>query len=438
MSDAESWLQSVQRLERLERILAIGRELTSTVALEPLLRKIVALAAELTDSEGASILLRDTHSGELRFRAAAGAPPGQLADIPVPIEGSIAGTVLTSGEPLIVPDARADPRHYGEVGEQTGLEIRSLLAVPLQVKERRIGVLEAVNRRGDQGFSPDDVATLMALAAQAAVAIENARLVGALQEANDRLGQLDRLKSQFIAIASHELRTPLSLILLYAAVLRQQLEDAAGTQLDAVQRAAMRLKNIIDTMLNLRYLETGQMDLRPIRFDLRAEVEEACEDYRGLAETSELMLVVDLPDEEVVVRADREKMRVVLDNLISNAVKFTPPGGRVRVAVCRRGDEVEVSVADTGVGIPPQELERIFDRFYQVEGHLTRRHGGMGLGLSIVKELVDLHGGRVWAESDLGQGSRFVVVLPATASPSTAVAGTSEIPGSDTHASPSL
>jgi signal transduction histidine kinase len=414
MSGAEA------QVERLERILEISRELASTVAQEPLLKKIVDTAAELTDSEGASILLWDSRAGELRFQTAV-AQSGQLAEIPVPIEGSIAGAVLTSGKPLVVPDVRADPRYYREVGQQIGMEIGSLLAVPLQIQDRRIGVLEAVNKRGGGEFSQEDVETLMALAAQAAVAIENARLVGALQQAYDRLGQLDRLKSQFIAIASHELRTPLSLILLYAAMLQQQLGDAAETQLDAVQRAAMRLKNIIDTMLNLRYLETGRMDLAATHFDLRDEVGAACEDYEALAGTGDLVLEADLPDEAVAIYADREKLRVVLDNLISNAVKFTPTGGRVWVTLCERGDEVELSVADSGVGIPPEELERVFERFYQIESHLTRRHGGMGLGLSIVKELVELHGGRVRAESDPDRGSRFVVVLPVSAPPSTAV-----------------
>jgi len=408
MSDAEA------RVQRLERILEVGRELASTMALEPLLRKIVVMAAELTDSKGASILLQDTYTGELRFRTAVGDP--QLADIPVPIEGSIAGTVLTSREPLIVHDARADPRHYKEVGQRIGSETRSLLAVPLQIKKRCIGVLEAVNKLGDQEFSEEDVETLMALAAQAAIAIENARLVEALRKAYEQLGQLDRLKSDFIAVASHELRTPLSLILLYAAVLRQRLGDAAEAQLDAVQRAAMRLKNIIDTMLNLRYLETGQMDLKPTQFDLRTEVQGACEDYEALAEAGGLVLKAELPDEPVPICADREKVRVMLDNLISNAVKFTPPAGRVRVVACGRGNEVEVMVTDTGVGIPAHELERIFDRFYQVEDHMIRRHGGMGLGLSIVKGLVELHGGSVRAESVLDQGSRFVVVLPVDSS----------------------
>jgi signal transduction histidine kinase len=407
------------RLQRLERILEISRELTSTVALEPLLRKIVITAAELTDSEGGSILLWNARTGELHFRTACGARSGRLLedDIPVPIEGSIAGTVLTSGEPIIVHDAQADPRHYRGVGEQTGSETQSLLAVPLQIKDKRIGVLEAVDKQGDQRFSQEDVDTLMTLAAQAAVAIENARLVGALRKAYERLGELDRLKSDFIAIASHELRTPLSLILLYAALLREQLGTAAGAQLDAVFRSAMRLKHIIETMLNLRYLETGQVEVKPKRFDLREAIENACSDYEALAETNGLVLCTDLPDQQVSIEADEEKIRVILDNLISNAVKFTPQGGQVMVALGCRDDDVEISVADTGVGIPAEELERIFGRFYQVEEHMIRRHGGMGLGLAIVKGLVELHGGRVWAESAPGQGSRFIVVLPRSAAP---------------------
>jgi len=396
--------------QKLERILEISRELTSTVALEPLLRKIVAMVDELTGSEAASILLLDTRTGELRFRVASGDPAGRLRDIPVPVEDSIAGAVLTSGEPAIVSDVLDNPRHYQLVGQQVGRQTHNLLAVPLSIKERRIGVLEAINKRDE--FNQNDVETLNMLAAQAAVAIENARLVGALREANERLGELDRLKSDFIAIASHELRMPLSLILLYAAMLQKQMGEEAEPQLDAVLRASMRLKHIIETMLNLRYLETGEMGLELTYFDLRATAQEACEDYESLAETGGLTLIVDLPEEEVVVQADHEKVRTILDNLISNAVKFTPAGGRVQVKVTRQREEVEISVSDTGVGIEPENLEQIFDRFYQVEDHMTRRHGGMGLGLSIVKGLVQLHNGRVWAESVPDKGSRFIVALP--------------------------
>jgi signal transduction histidine kinase len=400
------------RLQRLERILEISRELTSTVSLEPLLHQIVKVAAELSGSQAASILLLDARTGELRFRAADDDPAGQLRDIPVPVETSIAGSVLASGKPTVISDTHAEPRHYQVVGKRTGLETNSLLAVPLQIKNRCIGVLEAINKQEGGAFDQEDVEILTTLAAQAAVAIENAQLVGALRETYERLEELDQLKSNVIAIASHELRTPLGLILGYATLLQEQLGEAAKPQLDAVSRAALRLKYIIETMLNMRYLETGQVELSSTHFDLRAEIQEACNAYRTIAQAKELALETDLTDVETPILADREKMRIVLDNLISNAVKFTSSGGQVRVAMRRREDEVELTVTDTGIGIAPQELERIFDRFYQVEDHLTRRHEGLGLGLSTVKGLVELHGGRVWAESVLDRGSRFVVILP--------------------------
>jgi signal transduction histidine kinase len=172
------------RLQKMERILEFSRELTSTVSLEPLLHKIVEAAAELTGSEAASILLLDERAGTLRFIAAS-ILADQLADIPVPIEGSIAGATFSSGEPQIVLDVRTDPRYYKTVEQQVGFEARSLLAVPLQFKDRRIGVLEAENKQGSEGFNQEDVETLTMLAAQAAVAIENARLVEALRETHD-------------------------------------------------------------------------------------------------------------------------------------------------------------------------------------------------------------------------------------------------------------
>jgi signal transduction histidine kinase/CRP-like cAMP-binding protein len=397
---------------RLERTLEITRELTTMVSLEPLLHKIVSLAADLTGSASSSILLFDKRTGELYFRAASSDPSGQLRSIPVPVDDSVAGSVLVTGEPAVISDVEDDHRHYDSVSQTVGIDVRSLLAVPLQIKNRRIGVLESINKRREASFTQEDLETLTTLAAQAAAIIENAQLVEALRQAYERLDELDRMKSDFIAIASHELRTPLSLILGYAAVLRDQLGEQAGPQLDAVWRAAMRLRQIIETMLNLRYLETGEVELTRDVIDLRAVVRKACETYRSLAEANGLTLEFHVPDAPLPIYADRDKMRLVIDNLLSNAVKFTQWGGRVRVDAASRGRHVEVAVSDTGIGIAPDDLEVIFDRFQQVEEHMTRKHEGMGLGLAIVKGLVELHDGNVWAESVRGRGSRFVVVLP--------------------------
>jgi signal transduction histidine kinase len=403
-----------QRIRRLERILSVSRDLTSTVALEPLLKRIVDTATEVSASEAASILLKNPRTGELHFRASSDGSAEQLVSIPVPVEGSIAGAVLSSGEPLIVNDTRADPRHYGEVGEQIGMEIRSLVAVPLQIDDRRIGVLELINRGGDRPFTPEDVETLTLLAAQAAVAIENARLVTELREANARLEKLGRLKSDVLTIVSHELCTPLSLIFGYASLLRTEVNAGeAGSQLQILYDAALRLKQNIETMLNLRYPETGKTAPSFGRFDLRETVAEACEDYGPLVRGQGLKLTAATSPEPILVRADRYKIGVVLDNLLSNAVKFTPPGGEIYVTSVVRGNRVEVAVIDSGEGIPEEALERIFEPFEQSDDLLTRRHGGLGLGLPIARGLVEQHGGQLWAENVPDGGSRFVFTLPA-------------------------
>ena len=400
------------RVRQLERLLEISRDLTSTVGLQPLLNKIVRVATELTESEAASILLLSTNTGELRFRAATGRTSGQLSDIPVPVEGSVAGSVLSSGRPAVISNVQDVRGHYSAVGHRTGLETHSLLAVPLQMRDRRIGVLEAINKREARRFSQEDVELLLALASQAAAAIESARLVEALRAAAEKLGELDQLKSDFIAVASHELRTPLALILGYASYLHDDIDPAAASKINVVVQAARRLQVIIETLLNLRYLETGEMQLNITGFDLSDMVREVCEGYRSIAVANEVMVEADLPGKAVVLWADRDKTEVVLDNLLSNAIRFNVPGGRVLVAVRQLGDEVALRVADTGIGIPPDALDRVFERFTQLEDHLTRRHEGLGLGLSIVKGLVECQGGRVWVESILGQGSCFFVVLP--------------------------
>jgi signal transduction histidine kinase len=400
------------KLQRMARILEVTNELTSTVALEPLLHRIVHEAADLTETQSASILLLDAATQELRFRAASGSSSGRLSDIPVPVESSIAGRVLIAKEPLIVADVRQEPTYYRTVAEKSGIEVSSVMGVPLKIKERCIGVLEAINKRGSASFSQEDVETLSALAAQAAVAIENARLVTALRDAYDELEKLDRMKSDFIAIASHELRSPLGLILGYASNLQEDVSEDARKQLDVIVRAATRLRTIMETMLNLRYLEHGEIALSATRFDLRAEVQDVSELYRSVAETSDLELEVDLPDDEVLIWADRERLHVVLENLMSNAVKFNSPGGLVKVTVTKGQKRVRIRVSDSGVGIAPEHVERVFDRFYQVEDPMSRRHGGIGLGLAIVKELVRLHRGRIWVESQPDQGSTFYVELP--------------------------
>jgi signal transduction histidine kinase len=399
--------------DRLQRILEISQILTSTYDLDELLQIILAAATELTKTETASILLLDDGATELRFAASTGNYRDKLMTLRVPVEGSLAGTILRSGEPMVFDNVQQDPRHFDGVDKQISFESRSMLGVPLLMRNRSVGVLEAWNKVDSSSFSEEDGQVLMTLAAQAAVAIENARLITALQKAYEQLNRVDQIKSDFIAIASHELRTPLGLILGYASMLREDLKNPDTMhQLDVVMNSALRLRDLIDDMVNVQHIEEGKAKLVLTEFALQEVVQRVVEAVSELYAAKDQEVLVSLPPQPLSLKADREKITLVINNLLTNAIKFTEARGRIMLTAERRNGEVEVHVADTGIGIPAREVERIFDRFYQVEPHLTRTHGGLGLGLAIAKGMIELHGGKIWVESVEGLGSRFSFSVP--------------------------
>jgi K+-sensing histidine kinase KdpD len=368
-----------RQADRLQRILEISQILTSTYNLDELLQMILAAATELTKTEAASILLLDESGADLRFAATTERDRDKMMLLRVPVESSLAGTILRSGEPMVFDNVQQDPRHFDGVDKQVGFESRSMLGVPLLVRDRSVGVLEAWNKLDNSSFSEEDGQILMTLAAQAAVAIENARLITALQKAYEQLNRVDQIKSDFIAIASHELRTPLGLILGYAAMLKEDLKNPdTMQQMDMVMSSALRLRDLIDDMVNVQHIEEGRAKLVLTEFALQDLVQRVVEAVNELYTTKEQELLINLPPQPLSLTADREKITLVLNNLLTNAIKFTEARGRIMVSAERKHDEVQVHVADTGIGIPAREVGRIFDRFYQVEPHLTRTYGGLG------------------------------------------------------------
>ncbi len=402
----------VRRAATLSRLVEISLILNSTLALDDLLQRIIEAAAELAGSEAASLLLKNPNTNDLYFAASSRGGAAALIGQPVPLEGSLAGAILQENRPIAIDDVSQDPRHYHKMDEQTHFHTRSLLGVPMRIKDRVVGVLEAVNKI-DGAWTAEDQETLCVLAAQAAVAIENARLVADLQAANKELSQVDKLKSDFIAIASHELRTPLGVILGYASFLKEDAQGEASEHADAVLRSALRLRTLIEDMVNLRYLKLGKSELRLEDVPVARALDLARRDVEDLAHAKGQQLVVHQPDSALVVRADPALLDMALGNILNNAVKFTPSGGRIIVDVVRRPAEAWITVRDTGVGIPADQVEAIFQEFYQVEDPLVRRQGGMGLGLSIARAVAEAHGGRLWAESPgPDQGSTFYLCLP--------------------------
>jgi signal transduction histidine kinase len=247
---------------------------------------------------------------------------------------------------------------------------------------------------------------------QLAIALEKARLFDEIQESYQRLQQVDRLKSEFINIAAHELRTPLSIILGYALMLREELQGSLQEHMAEIVDSSLQLSRLVDDMTNLRYLEAGEVPLVAHKLYLQEVIPSVMGRFDQMIQNKKQTVISEVSESLPSVVADREKVELILSNLLSNAHKFTPTGGVIRVRAQLLDAEVLVAVEDTGDGIPELEWEHIFEPFYQVEDSLRREHGGMGLGLSIARELVLLHGGRIWVESQLGQGSEFFFTLP--------------------------
>ncbi|MBI5930692.1 MAG: GAF domain-containing sensor histidine kinase [Chloroflexi bacterium] len=398
----------------LNRLVEVSLILNSSLSTEEILTQLMDATAEILNAESASVILMNRNTNELHFVAmpTGAAQADALVRIPVPLEGSIAGNIIKENQAILLNDVSQDPRHYRNTDDESGFKTRSLLGVPMRIKDRVIGALEAVNKIGDH-WEPDDQNYLEILAAQAAIALEKAELVDQLQKANAELSQLDKLKNDFIAIASHELRTPLGVILGYASFLKEEAQGELGDHADAVLNSALKMRNLIEDMTNLRFLKIGDSELQRDEVSLGSLLQLVRGDVLAMASANDQTLILQPPDPDVVVYADRALVLMALTNIVNNAVKFTPQDGHIQIKVIDRPQEVWVCVMDDGVGIPERDLENIFKPFYQVEDHMTRRHGGMGLGLSIARAVLEAHRGRVWAESaGQNQGATLTISLP--------------------------
>ncbi len=384
-----------ERVARLQRIIEVSRLLNSTLSLQPLLSEIVRVVCDLTDAETGSILLADRRTGELRFEATTHPDGHAIYQMAVPME-SIAGWVFQHNEPVIVSDARKDPRFYAQVDRETGWETRTLMAAPMAVRGKVIGVLEVVNRRNGGAFTPDDLETLRILADQAAIAVENAVLFE---------------QSDLVAEIVHEMRTPLGVIAAYADLITREniSPDDRNEFARMIQQEAMRLSRMAGEFLELARLESGRVFLAREPVDLAGTVESVLEALRPQAEAKGISLGVSLPATLPSVTGDAGRIRQVVLNLVANAVKYCRPGDRVTVTAMADEREVTVGVVDTGPGIPRDVQERLFEKFVRVgEGQAE----GSGLGLAICRRIVEAHGGRIWVESEEGQGAAFYFTLP--------------------------
>jgi signal transduction histidine kinase len=402
-----------ERIDHLERLLEVVRGLTTAPDLESFLQTIISEAIELTNSELASILEYDEAAEELRFLAMPWFQRDLLRPMGVPLDGSAAGWVYRRGQPLIIQDVKLDQRHFKVIDRVTKHETHSLLAVPLIARGEILGVLEALNKKDNTHYTEEDQTILETLGARAAQAMKNEILQRKMRTTGTELAELERLKTDFIAISSHELRTPLGLILGHATFLRELVGEQYGEQVDMIIRNATKLKEIVENLSEVDNVQTGAAHLRSQKVSLAKIAQDVLLTFQKEARSRTITLNGEMSESPFYVEADEAKLSIALSNLIKNALQFTENDGHVTVKVQEASGFFKVSVMDDGIGIPEKDLPRVFERFFQVETHLTRRYGGMGLGLAVAKAMIELHGGRIWAESEEGKGSTFTFLLPA-------------------------
>jgi signal transduction histidine kinase len=291
---------------------------------------------------------------------------------------------------------------------------RSLLAVPLMSEDEIIGVL-AVTRKTPGEFEPETVRLLGTFATQSALAMQNARLFLEIEDKSRQLEVASQHKSEFLASMSHELRTPLNAILGFSEVLADgmfgEVNDKQAEYLRDILESGRHLLSLINDILDLSKIEAGRMELEPTDFDLPSAIDSSLTLVRERAGRRGIALDRQIDERVGMILGDERKVKQVVLNLLSNAIKFTPDGGRIDVRAAVIGGFVEVSVADTGVGIAPEDQERVFEEFRQV-GTADRKVEGTGLGLALSRKFVELHGGQIWVKSQIDLGSTFTFTLP--------------------------
>jgi signal transduction histidine kinase len=393
-----SAIQNYPRLlKKYARLLELTSELVSTLDLDTLLNHIVDAAQELTECEEASLLLYDPQTNHLYFHAATGHLEEEDKQTAVPADQSIAGWIFTHGEPLLVEDAKSDPRFFREMDVLTRFNTRSILGVPLIAKDKTLGVIEVVNKQKTT-FQEIDVKLLQSLAAQAAIAIENSLLF----QQND-----------IVAEMVHELRTPLTALTAAAHLMqRPELEDDQRNKLyRTISSEVKRLNEMATDFLDLSRLESGRIRFVREPIHLEGLIRECLEIIRPQAENENLTLETEIDPIFFPVNGDRNRLKQLVLNLLTNAIKYNRSGGLVRVSLHHKGHELLLAIEDNGRGIPPSSLPYIFDRFYRVP---DQEAGiiGTGLGLTISKRIAESHQGTIEVESKLGEGSKFILRLP--------------------------
>jgi signal transduction histidine kinase len=405
--------QSVAELRALGEV---SQAVNSTLDLEEVLKTIVTKAVQLSDTDAGAIYDYDETTSEFRQRSTYGMDDALIAAIKerhIRIGDAGIGQAAAQRAPLQIADLQDEPAsEILDVVLHAGF--RAVLIVPLLGAERTVGAL-VVRRKRPGEFSKQAIDLLQTFAAQSVLAIQNARLFHEIEDKSHQLEVASQHKSQFLANMSHELRTPLNAILGYTELILDDIYGETPSKmrgvLDRVQKNGKHLLGLINDVLDLSKIEAGQLTLALADYSLKDVVHSVFSAVESLANEKKLALRIDLPNNLPVGRGDERRLTQVLLNLVGNAIKFTDHG-EVAVKASAINGAYTLSVCDTGPGIGAVDQAKIFDEFQQADSSATKKKGGTGLGLSIAKRIIELHGGRIWVESEIGKGATFSFSLP--------------------------
>lgn len=531
--------QKEEDLAKMSALMEASIIINSTRNLEELLKIIMQSAEKVMQAEASSVFLIDSAKNELFFEIATGPKEEEVKKIRLKMGEGIAGWVAYTGESLLVPEVAKDPRFARRVDEQTQFITRSVICVPLKVRNQTIGVVQVLNKIGSDSFNKSEIKFLEALASQAAIAIENTNLYEHLEERAEQLNkelkeaninlsieklriesivqsmqdavlavsrgrrivmlnrvarsifdiekvdttdaelagviknagvisnveavlyskspmknelkitlgerehifaavftpivdekkeaagcvavmrdvteikELDKMKSEFLNMVSHELRTPLTPIQAYSELMMVRNMDAEKVKNYAsiINKETQRLGALIGDLLDLSRIESGKgLSLSLEEMDMRDLLRGVHETYLNSSDKHKIILT--LPDKSEIILFDRNKMIQVMTNLLSNAIKYSPDGGEVEIIMTEDNDTVRVAVKDSGMGIAKEDLPKVFEKFFRVESAMVKKISGTGIGLPIVKYIIELHNGTLGIKSDYGKGSEFSFVIP--------------------------
>ena len=388
---------------------------SSPTDVQPVFEAVASAAARLCGSDDGSVFLVDNDT--VRAVAQIGNMPAVPADERIPISrGSVMGRAILDRVPVGIADSLAEGDEFPDSYRYSArFGNRSVLAVPLLHEDRAVGAI-LLRRTQVRPFDEKQVTLLKTFAAQAAIAIQNVRLFNEIQETSRQLEAANRHKSEFLANMSHELRTPLNAIIGFSEVLLERMFGEMNVKqedyLNDIHTSGEHLLSLINDILDLAKVEAGRMELNIGRFDLPSVIGNALTLVRERAVRHRVALSSEIDPHLAEMTADERKVKQILLNLLTNAVKFTPEGGSVKVMARLLGETIEVAVSDTGVGIAPADQALVFDEFRQVGTDYMRKSEGTGLGLALTRKFVELHGGAMRLESEPGKGSTFSFTIP--------------------------